>query len=341
MGKPAAPDPPDPYETAAAQTQQNFYTTLMNQSLGTTDQETPYGTLDYTQTGYDTIVGPDGKVYKVPKYKATVALSNAAQSAVGNNINAANNMAALASQQSARLGSILGSQPAISGAATTRKAAEEALMSRLNPQLDRDRESLRTTLANQGIREGSVAYDRAMGRFGEQANDARMQAIINSGAEQSRDIQNQLAVRSAPINEITAAMSGGQVNMPQFTNAPGVTMENVPTGEYIQNAYEGELQSWQTQVQSQTQLMGGVLGLFGSILSDIRLKDDIVRIGGNGPLGVYRFRYIWEEPGTRHVGYMAQEVAQVAPEAVVERDGFLAVNYGMLPVIGVGQEIVQ
>ncbi|SLN74737.1 hypothetical protein ROJ8625_04091 [Roseivivax jejudonensis] len=67
-----------------------------------------------------------------------------------------------------------------------RRRVEEALFSRLNPQLDRDRESLRTSLLNQGIREGSEAYDRAMNRFNEQSNDARMQTILAGGQEQSR-----------------------------------------------------------------------------------------------------------------------------------------------------------
>lgn len=67
-----------------------------------------------------------------------------------------------------------------------RRRVEEALMSRLNPSLDRDREGLRTSLINQGIREGSEAFDRAMNRANEQSTDARMQAILAGGQEQSR-----------------------------------------------------------------------------------------------------------------------------------------------------------
>src|SRR5436309_3280721 len=50
--------------------------------------------------------------------------------------------------------------------------------------------------------------------------------------------------------------------------------------------------------------------------SDIRLKREIDRIGllGNG-VGLYRFKYLWSEQ--QYVGVIAQEVARVAPEAVV------------------------
>lgn len=67
-----------------------------------------------------------------------------------------------------------------------RRRVEEALMSRLNPSLEQDKEALRTSLLNQGIREGSTAYDRAMNRANEQSTDARMQAILAGGQEQSR-----------------------------------------------------------------------------------------------------------------------------------------------------------
>lgn len=339
MGKGGAPTPPDPYETAGAQTQQNFFTGLMNQSMGTTNQTTPYGSLTYDKVGTESFTAPDGKVYEVPKYSATTALSEDAQGAVDANIGASRNMAELARSQSGRLGDILGSQPDIRDATgTTRDSAMEALMSRMNPQLERDQESLRTSLANQGIREGSTAYDRAMGRFGEQSNDARMQAILRSGDEQGRSIQNEMMLRSAPINEITAAMSGGQVNMPQFTSTPSSGIANVDQAGLIMDNYNAQMQNYQMQQQQSQGMLGGLLGLGGKIgaaliTSDRRLKADIEQIGQNGPLGVYRFRYVWDEPGTERRGYMADEVQRVKPEAVSEVGGYLAVDYAQLPEV--------
>ncbi len=67
-----------------------------------------------------------------------------------------------------------------------RRRVEDAIYSRLNPDLERGREALRTQLVNQGIGVGSEAYDREMARYGQQENDARMQTILAGGQEQSR-----------------------------------------------------------------------------------------------------------------------------------------------------------
>ncbi|WP_213074504.1 hypothetical protein, partial [Acinetobacter baumannii] len=56
--------------------------------------------------------------------------------------------------------------------------AEEALMSRMNPQFARDEEAQRTRLINQGITQGSEAYNTEMNTFNQMKNDARQQAIL-------------------------------------------------------------------------------------------------------------------------------------------------------------------
>jgi hypothetical protein len=67
-----------------------------------------------------------------------------------------------------------------------RQRVEDALYSRLNPQLEQDRSALETRLANQGITPGSRAYDNAMNLYGQQVNDARNQVVLAGGQEQSR-----------------------------------------------------------------------------------------------------------------------------------------------------------
>jgi outer membrane immunogenic protein len=64
--------------------------------------------------------------------------------------------------------------------------------------------------------------------------------------------------------------------------------------------------------------------------SDVRLKRDIVLVARlEDGLGLYRYRYLWSD--TVYVGVMAQEVAFVHPDAVVEGpDGYLRVNYSRL-----------
>lgn len=67
-----------------------------------------------------------------------------------------------------------------------RQRVEDALMDRMNPRLEQDRERLESRLASQGIRVGSEAYNSAMDDYGRQTNDARLGAILNAGQEQSR-----------------------------------------------------------------------------------------------------------------------------------------------------------
>ena len=72
--------------------------------------------------------------------------------------------------------------------------------------------------------------------------------------------------------------------------------------------------------------MNGSCGEF----SDRRLKRDIVLLArlDNG-VGIYRYRYLWSD--IVYVGVMAQEVAQIAPAAVIlGADGYYRVNYSRL-----------
>lgn len=80
-----------------------------------------------------------------------------------------------------------------------------------------------------------------------------------------------------------------------------------------------------------TQGINNALGSATSMakfFSDRRLKTDIERVGElpNG-LGVYSFRYIWDE-ARAYLGVMAQEVLEVIPDAVSTVGGYLVVDYG-------------
>lgn len=76
-------------------------------------------------------------------------------------------------------------------------------------------------------------------------------------------------------------------------------------------------------------LSGGTIGgnLFGSIFSDVNLKENIERVGKlDDGTNVYRYNYKGDT--TPQIGVMAQEVEQTRPDAVSEIGGFKAVHYG-------------
>ena len=81
---------------------------------------------------------------------------------------------------------------------------------------------------------------------------------------------------------------------------------------------------------AQSQGTNNLLNLAALIYSsDRRLKTGIVKIGESKGLGVYRFRYTFA-PESEVIGYMADEVEALYPDAVLEIGGYKAVNYGAI-----------
>lgn len=165
--------------------------------------------------------------------------------------------------------------PDVGEYAGDRQRTEEALYGRINPQLENDRAALEQRLANQGIAIGSQAYSSAMGDYGRQANDARYGAIMNAGQEQARlvaqamarrqqGIQERTALRSQPLNEISALMSGSQVSNPQFNNVPQVQVNPADITGPTALQYQGKLAQYNAHQQSNNAMMGGLFGLGGA-----------------------------------------------------------------------------
>lgn len=218
MDIPQAPAAPDPVATAAAQSASNKDTAVTQYGLSATNQVTPSGSLNYSQIG----TWSDG----TPRFQATTSLSPDQQSLYDKSNVTQNNLADIGNQQSARIGQQLNTpfqynlpgsvnnvqggpiqsgianagsiktnvanagpiQSSIGAADTSadRTKVEDALYSRLNPQLDRDTAALQTQLINKGVRPGSEAWTQAIDADNRSRTDARMQVIGAGGAEQSR-----------------------------------------------------------------------------------------------------------------------------------------------------------
>ena len=72
------------------------------------------------------------------------------------------------------LGPIATSYGAGDNYSSDRQQVQDALMARINPQLDIQKQQLQQQLADQGIRYGSAAYNNAFIPYNQQANDARL-----------------------------------------------------------------------------------------------------------------------------------------------------------------------
>jgi hypothetical protein len=317
MGKSQAPQPPNPYQTAQAQTASNKETAIAQTGLNAQNQVTPYGNLTYSQEG----TWADG----TPKFTATQTLTPAQQGILNSTQGTQQNLANTAQEQSGKLSGLLNSPFSLDNDAVESRINELARM-RLDPQLQQQQTALDTKLANQGIRLGSAAYDRAQLGQGQIANDARNQLLL-TGRQQA--ISEALTQRNQPLNEILALAGQGQIQQPSFAQTPQTGVAGTDIAGLVNNQYNAQNQQYMNQQQQQNGLLGGLFGLGANALmmSDRRAKTDIKRIGtADNSLPIYSYRY--KSGGPVQIGFMADEVRQVNPGAVVRgSDGMDRVNY--------------
>lgn len=329
MGKGSAPTPPDPKETAAASTSTNVGTAISNAFLGNVNQVTPDGTLTYDQT--DTYKWHDpytGKTYDIPRFTATQTLS-AAQQAIKDQTNGAQlNLAGLANQQSGFLQDYM-TKPFEYNNQDVENWAYDLGSQRLDPRFAKQEEAERSRLLNSGIREGSDAWNSAMNGLGQNKNDAYNQLMLNG---RSQAMQEALATRNQPINEITALLSGSQVSQPNFVNANMPTIPTTDTAGIINQNYQNQLSAYQQKQAGLGGLFSGLGSMAGGLigLSDDDSKKNKERHGDvEGEMGMWTFNYKDEPAGTpKHLGLMASEVEKEKPSAIKRRKGLRYVDYG-------------
>jgi hypothetical protein len=292
-------------KVANAQTQSNKDTAIAQTNLNAIDQITPTGSLTYKVIGKNA----DG----TPKYQATTALSGTAQSLFDTGQQTSQILANLGKDQAGKLSGLLSSPIDLSNDATEARLMELG-RSRLDPALDRRRQSEITRLSQQGIKLGSTAYDRAMESVNQGENDAYNQLVL-SGRNQA--VSEAIAQRNQPINEIIGLTSGTQLQSPGFAPTPQTGMANTDTAGIAQAGYANQYNQWLQQQNQQQGLLGGLFGLGSAAImaSERRLKTAIRKIGAlaNG-LTVYEFRYKGR-PETR-TGFMAEDVAKAVPKAL-------------------------
>ena len=167
---------------------------------------------------------------------------------------------------------------------------------------------------------------------GQQFNQAQAAAAFRNAQRQAA-LQEQLALRSQPLNEIAAIMGGAQVQMPQFQAYQGADVAAAPifgatqaAGNFAQQNYANQVAAYNAKMG----LYGNIAGAAGTAYaSDRRLKSNVVRVGTH-PLGIGVYEY--DIFGERQRGVMADEVEAVKPEAVTTHptEGYKMVYYGML-----------
>ena len=267
--KSSAPERPDPVETAQAQSAANRDAAVSQAAINMVNQQTPYGSLEYTQRG----VSPGG----TPQYTATQTLSPQQQRILDVTQDVGLKFGETARDQLGQVSSALaqpinfdslGERPVFDDA--YRESVAENIYSRLEPGLLDDEDALRTRLANQGIMPGSEAFNREMDAINRRRNDLRLAIDAQSGTEAGRqfglesssrqqglsELQQQ---RSIPLNELAAMVSGAQVQQPGFINPP---QQGIAAPDILGATYAG----YQADADQYAREMQGLYGLGGTAL---------------------------------------------------------------------------
>jgi len=229
---PAAPAPVDPSVAIQAQ------------AKATPSQYTPYGNIVYS--GDPNVAG---------SYKATTTLSPEQQSLLDAKQQIAQSLAGRASKGLEGIPvnwSYNGASDPVSNQAFQ---AQKAL---LDPvwQMNQQREQQR--LVNQGIPEGSDAYNEAMRQFSVNQNEAYRQAA--AGAEQ-QGFNQALGSRQQNLNEVAQAL-GGQIIPPGSAGGGVDVTPAYGANQAGQNTqYQGQLAGYNAGVAGNNANAGGLFSL--------------------------------------------------------------------------------
>ena len=215
-----APDVPDPVETAGYQTGTNIGTAKANAKFGYVGTSTPYGETKLKRKGSTKYTDPyTGETYKIPKFVEKVKLTEEGQKQFDLQQGTQTNLLNLTNKLSGQMGDYLSTpfslgqfdfgadlgvdayQPGesldgqvYSGAPLTlgNEATEARLFElgskRLDPKFARDRENLQASLLSRGIREGTAAWDAAMGNFNQGENDAYNNLLLTGRGQAANEM---------------------------------------------------------------------------------------------------------------------------------------------------------
>jgi hypothetical protein len=219
IGKDEAPPPPDYTAAANATAAGNLAAAQAAAAANRVNQVTPYGNLNYTQTGQDS--------YGNPMWTATQTLAPEQQKIASQQAQLSSGLLNTAQQGLDYAGNLM-AKPGIdqsqlpSTGFNPGQSYQDAMMARLEPQIGRENQSFEQDMANKGIGAGTPAYNTAKQLLAQNQNDRYNQATVqglNAGLTANQQAFNQAGYNQMqPINVINALRTGSQVSTPNYVN---------------------------------------------------------------------------------------------------------------------------
>jgi len=132
---------------------------------------------------------------------------------------------------------------------------------------------------------------------------------------------NQATTEIARINAMTQQLMS--TNQSQVTIQQSADQKDAILGISDNQRRLGEVQS---SNQMWGSMINGVTSAIGSVFSDSRMKENIVRVGMKNGFPLYEFNYYGDTQ--RYRGVMAEDVQAKRPDAIINgSDGFMKVDY--------------
>jgi hypothetical protein len=262
-GKAKAPPAPD-YTAAAKETAAgNLEAARATAAANRTNQVTPYGNLTYT-------ANPGTDAYGNTLYTATQTLSPEQQAIYQQESQLNEGLMSTANKGLDYANEML-SQPGVdmsklpSYGINPGETYSDAIMRRLQPQIAQQSEMSDAQLANQGIAQGTEAYNNAKRQLSQQQNDmltsAQIQGMNTGLSANQQAFQQQAYNQMQPINVINALRTGSQVQNPSFANTPNQAQT---AGADILGATQAGYNAQLANVNAQNAASGGFMnGLVG------------------------------------------------------------------------------
>lgn len=287
-GKGKAPPPPDYMGLARQQGAENRQAAIASATLSNPNMITPTGTRrisyakdpttgEFTPTITDELT-PDAQKAFEAQQRVDLALSNLGERSVGR-VEDVMGKGFQYSGPDIQTGlnlSDVAKMPVNAG-----MTGQQAIMARLNPQLEQNREATRQNLANQGITPNSEAWNNAMREQQQGENDLYSQAaqagiqadmaanaqgfnqavqsgqFANTAGEQ--DYLRQLGLYNLPLNQVASLMGNAQIQMPQFQGYSGQNIEASPIFSAGQAQDQANMARYNADVANKNAAMNSVV----------------------------------------------------------------------------------
>ena len=294
---PDAPSAPDYIGLAREQAKMQRDINRETLAANRVNQITPYGNMMYTQTGKDK--------YGNPTYTATQTLSPSQrkiydlQSGLFGDLLGSANAGLRNYQESLENPQIdLSQLPELQSSIDTSnlpsyginpgETYSDAIMRRLQPQIERETNQLETKLINRGIAPGTEAWNTAKQQQAQEQNDKLTSAVVGgmqtglaaqgqqfgqnaqqaalSNAARGLGFQEALTNQNLPLNTLNALRTGVQMTQPNYVNSAGMQSWNAPDLMNAANQqYNTQMGGYNAGLQAQSNFMGGLMGLGGTL----------------------------------------------------------------------------